>query len=95
MAEFGKAYDLRVATYFIWSFYSPSAKSIDGARGLGIDLQALGFDTDRRQDLLASPEALVSHVAYSQEQARRSQRFALGLEDAGQDARRKLLAPPQ
>lgn len=94
-AEFGKAYDLRVTTYFIWSFYSPTPKSIEGARGLGIDLQALGFDTDRRHDLLTRPEALVSHVAHSQEQARRSQRFALGLDDAGQDARRKLLGPPK
>jgi hypothetical protein len=92
-AEFGKAYDLRVATYLIWSFYSPNPKVIEGARGLGIDLHMLGFDTDRRHDLLTSPEALISHVAYSQERARRSQRFALGLEDAGQEASGKLLGP--
>jgi len=93
--EFGKAYDLRVATYFIWSFYSPTQRAIEGAKGLGIDLQALGFDTQRRHDLVTSPDALISHVAHSQDQARRSQRFAVGLEDAGQEARRKLLGPAQ
>ena len=31
-AEFGKAYDLRVATYLISTFYSPSPKAIEGAR---------------------------------------------------------------
>jgi hypothetical protein len=93
--EFGKAYDLRVTSYFIWSYYSPSPKVIDGARGLGITLEALGFDTNRRHDLVSSPEALLSHVAHSQEQARRGQRFAQTLLDAGQDAERKLLSPEQ
>ncbi len=92
-AEFGKAYDLRVETYLIWSFYSPTERASEGAKGLGIDLQVLGFDTDRRQDLLTSPEALISHVAHSQEQARHAHRFALGLEGAGQEAGRKLLGP--
>ena len=91
--EFGKAYDLRVATYFIWSFYSPTPRAITGAKGLGIDLQALGFDMQRRRDLVASPEALISHVAHSQDQARRAQRFAQGLEEAGTETRRKLLGP--
>ena len=92
-SEFGKAHDLRVATYFIWSFYSPSAKIVAGARGLGIDLEPLGFDTGLRGDLLTSPEALISHVAHAQEQSSRAQRFARALESAGQEARRKLLGP--
>ena len=92
-AEFGKAFDLRVATYFMWSFYSPTPKAVAGAKGLGIDLQALGFDTDRRRDLIANPEALISHVAQSQEQARKTQRFAEALEEAGRETRRKLLGP--
>ena len=94
-SEFGKAHDLRVATYFIWSFYTPSAKVVEGARGLGIDLEALGFDSEWRPDLLAKPEALISHVAHAQEQARRVQRFAGVLEHAARQARRKLLEPPQ
>ena len=90
-AEFGKAYDLRVATYLVWSFYSPTSRAIAGAKGLGIDLLALGFDTERRQDLITNPEALFSHVMNSQEQARQTGRFALALEDAGREMRRKLL----
>jgi len=92
-SEFGKAHDLRVATYLIWSFYSPTHRVVEGARGLGIDLEVLGFDTNRRADLLGSPEALISRVAYAQEQARREQRFAISLEEASQEARRKLLGP--
>jgi hypothetical protein len=90
-SEFGKAHDLRVASYFIWSFYSPTPRVIAGARGLGIDLEGLGFDTDWRSDLVRNPEALISRVAYAQEQARREQRFAVALEEAGLEVRRKLL----
>jgi len=92
-SEFGKAHDLRVATYLIWSFYSPAPRVVAGARGLGIDLEALGFDTDRRADLVVSPDVLISRIAYTQEQARREQRFAAALEEAGQEARRKLVEP--
>ena len=92
-SEFGKAHDLRVATYLIWSFYSPSPKVVAGAKGLGIDLEPLGFDSERRGDLLRSPEALISHVAHSQEQSRQEQRFAVALEAAGQEARRKMQGP--
>lgn len=94
-SEFGKAHDLRVATYLIWSFYSPSSKVVAGAKGLGIDLEALGFDTDRRADLVGEPEVLISRVAYSQEQARKAQRFARALQEAGEQAGRKLLGPPR
>lgn len=92
-SEFGKAHDLRVATYLIWSFYSPAPRVTEGARRLGIDLEALGFDTDRRVDLVRSADTLISRVAYAQEQARREQRFAVSLAKAGQLARRKLLGP--
>lgn len=92
-SEFGKAHDLRVATYLIWSFYSPSRRVIDGALGLGINLEPLGFDTERRGDLVRSADALISHIAHAQEQARRGQKFALVLEQAAQAARRKI-APP-
>ena len=90
--EFGKAYDLRVVTYLIWSFYSPTSRAIAGAKSLGIDLLALGFDTQRRHDLITNPEALFSHVMNSQEQACRTGRFALALEDAGREMRQKFLA---
>ena len=89
-AEFGKAHDLRVATYFIWSFYSPSARLVAGARGLGLDLVALGFDTARRRDLITNTEALISHVSNALREARRAGRFAQALQDASREASVKL-----
>jgi len=62
---------------------------------LGIDLEALGFDTDRRAGLVGSPEVLIPRVAYAQEQARREQRFAVALVEVSQEAQRKLLGPPR
>jgi hypothetical protein len=92
-AEFGKAYDLRVATYFIWTFYSPSVRVVEGARRLGLDMIELGFDTPRRQDLVTQPRALVSYVAHTLEQSRRAGHFVAALREAGQDAQQKLLGP--
>jgi len=92
-AEFGKAYDLRVTTYLIWTFFSPSARVVEGARRLGLDMVELGFDTPRRRDLVTQPRALVSYVAHTLEQSRRARHFATALREAGQDAQRKLLGP--
>jgi hypothetical protein len=92
-SESGKAHDLRVSTYLIWSFYSPSPKVVAGAKSLGIDIEALGFDTDQRERLLREPEVLISRVAYSQEAARKAQRFAVALVKAGEQARQKLVGP--
>ncbi|MBN1782730.1 hypothetical protein JW948_16460 [bacterium] len=91
--EFGKAYDLRVATYFIWSFYSPSRKVIKGAKDLGIDIEILGFDTDRRGNIIENPESLIDYFADAQEKARREKRFAKSLNKAGQDAFGKFFGP--
>ncbi len=91
--EFGKAHDLRVATYIIWSFYSPTLRAIEGAKGLGINLEALGFDTEWRADLVRDPDVLISRIAQAQEQARREQRFAKSLAIASEEAQRKLLEP--
>jgi len=89
-SEFGKAHDLRVATYIIWSFYSPTQKVIDGAKRLGIDLERLGFDTEEREDLVRDPRALIGKVAYPQEQARHNQRFAKALAEASKEYEQKL-----
>jgi hypothetical protein len=94
-SEFGKAHDLRVATYLIWSFYTPAPRVVAGARGLGIDLEALGFDTEHRAELVGSPEVLISRVVYTQEQARRDQRCAVMLDEASQQSRQKLSGPPR
>ena len=94
-SEFGKAHDLRVASYLIWSFYSATPRVVAGARGLGIDLEELGFDTSRRADLVGSPEVLIARVAHAQKQARREQRFLVALEEASREARGKLLGPAE
>jgi hypothetical protein len=62
-SEFGKAYDLKVASYLILSFTSPKQKIRVGCRNLGMDIEALGFDTDMRKQLIDEPENLVFHVA--------------------------------
>lgn len=89
-AEFGKGHDLRVGSYFIWTYYTPSSRIIDGARGLGIDLVTLGFDTDWRRDLIASADALIAHVSNSLLESRRAGRFAQALLDGGREAHLKL-----
>ena len=53
-AEFGKAYDLKVTSYLIWSFFTPSERAIRGAKALGLDLEPLGFDTDMREELIGN-----------------------------------------
>ena len=83
-SEFGKAHDLRVASYLIWSFYTPSKGAITGARALGIDLQPLGFDTDRRKDLIKCPETLIARVAYAQEFARQENMIFKALKESTQ-----------
>jgi hypothetical protein len=90
-AEFGKAYDLKVATYFIWTYYSATPRVVEGAKRLGLDVVELGFDTLRRKDLIEQPATLLSYVAHALEQSRKVQRFAAALEEAGQDVGRKLL----
>jgi hypothetical protein len=89
-AEFGKAHDLRVVSYFIWTYYTPPSRLVAGARGLGLDLVTLGFDTDRRRDLIESTDALLSHVSNALLEARRAGRFAQALQDAGREAELKL-----
>lgn len=92
-AEFGKAYDLRVASYLIWSFMTPTQRVVEGARRLGLDLVSLGFDTPLRADLIAMPENLVAHVANTLEVSKREERFARVLLESGQDASHKMLGP--
>jgi hypothetical protein len=92
-SEFGKGHDLRVAAYLIWTFYTPAPRVVAGARRLGIDIEVLGFDTDRRGDLVRDPAALISRVAHAQEQSRKAHRFAGSLLEAGEETRRKLLGP--
>lgn len=77
--EFGKALDLKVKAYFIWSFYTPSQSIIDGAKRLGLDVEVLGFDTPQRNLFIEKPENIMYHVANSLEVFSRSERFAQAL----------------
>jgi hypothetical protein len=92
-SEFGKAHDLRVATYFIWSFYKLAPRVKAGARGLGLDIEEIGFDTPSWKDLVNRPMALLSHVSNTLEQARVSRTFARALEDASRGTQLKLAGP--
>lgn len=89
-AEFGKAYDLKVTSYLIWSLTSPSPRAVAGARRLGLDLVALGFDTPQRPDLISKPEHLVAHVANTLEVSKREARFAHALLESGQQTALKI-----
>ena len=64
-----------------------------GAKALGIDLQPIGFDTDRQETLIESPVALLSKIANALEESRKAQRFAAGFEQAREEISQKLLGP--
>ena len=89
-AEFGKAHDLRIGSYLIWSFYTPNKAVIEGAKSLGLDLVSLGFDTDRRGDLIGKPENLVAHVANTLEVSKRHAGFARAQLKAGEAISKKM-----
>lgn len=89
-AEFGKAYDLKVSSYLIWSFITPSEVVTQGARGLGLDIEALGFDTDMRDELIKNPELLVYHVANALEVSRKESRMLQELASSMQQVNNKF-----
>ena len=89
-AEFGKAHDLRIESYHIWSFYTPKTTVIEGAKSLGLDLVPLGFDTDKRNDLIGMPGILLAHVANTLEVSKRHARFAHALLKASEEISEKM-----
>jgi len=92
--EFGKAHDLRVTSYLIWSFYTPHARVIEGAKRMGLDIIPLGFDTSLRIALISNPENLVMHVANAQEVCRRENRFARVLLESSKETSSKIIELP-
>lgn len=90
-SEFGKSHDLGIESYLIWSFFSPKENVIRAAASLGLDLTPLGFDTDRRNDLISKPECLLAHVANTIAVSRKSQNFANAIANAGEESRKKWL----
>jgi hypothetical protein len=89
-SEFGKAYDLRVTNFLIWSYYTPRPNVIEGAKQLGIDIASIGFDTKEREDLIRDPHALIAKIANTQESVRRAERFGKLIADVGDEVEKKL-----
>ena len=89
-AEFGKGYDLLAASYLIWSYYRPSPRAVAGARGLGLDLVELGFESSQRPNLVLRPENLIEHFAKTIEASKRERHFALALIKGGREVGIKL-----
>lgn len=89
--EFGKAFDLGVSSYHIWSLNTPKLRIIEGAKGLGLDLVSLEFDTERRLEFVRNPEALEAFVGDKLEESRREGRFPKMLSRQMDLAGRKLL----
>ncbi|MGD9932563.1 MAG: hypothetical protein AB7T37_02505 [Dehalococcoidia bacterium] len=82
-AEFGKARDLEVRAYLIWSYAEPKPREVEAARSLGLDLRQIDLTlTDPHQLLFAVGEAI------EQSEARSS--FAIRLAQSAQNAMSKL-----
>lgn len=84
-AEFAKGFDLKVTSYFIWSFYDPPQKVVDGARLLGIHVSPLGFGSVTRKTAL-DPDQLIIRFANELLNARNVGSFERVLRQTGSDA---------
>lgn len=91
-SEFGKAYDLKVTSYLIWSIKTPSSNIIQGAKHLGLDIETIGMDTKSFQEFEASPGSLLLYVANKQESIRKSENFYKQLQLTYNAANTKLLS---
>jgi hypothetical protein len=92
-AEFGKAHDLRVRAYLIWTYYTQARRLVDGARGLGVEIEPIGFDGARRSDLVENPIALLSWISLVVERSKRDELFANRAAEANREIQQKLLGP--
>lgn len=88
--EFAKGYDLKVKSYCIWSYVQPTAKQINGARLLGIDLEPLGFDAPAhmRQTRL-DPQALIAEFSRVLTDRRDYGRFEVVLAQSASESNEK------
>jgi len=89
--ELGKAIDLKVSSYLIWSFKTPKPNVVEGARRLGLDIKALELDGPRRKELIGQPENLAAHVGNTIEIVRKGARFSQALTKIGEDISHKML----
>lgn len=89
-AEFGKAHDLRVLSYTLWSLSAPAPRYVDGAKRLGLNLETLAFDT-KAKEWQDDARSLVNYVAGRLEDVRREERFAQLAIGSGEEISSKLL----
>jgi hypothetical protein len=78
--EFGKAYDLKVQSYTILSYYETPQRLKDAAKKLGIDLKDFGLGTDMRDEYLTGQRDLGHDLAETLEEARRAKSFVKTLQ---------------
>jgi len=92
--EFGKAFDLKIHSYLIWSLTTPGQNIIEGAKKLGIDLCSLEFDTGKRQDYIADPGILRQFVGDTIKKSSNEARFIETINSYRDLTARKMLKGP-
>ncbi|MDP2930265.1 MAG: hypothetical protein Q8N56_01490 [bacterium] len=89
-AEFGKAHDLRVLSYLIWTWWTPKKTLIQGAKKLGIDLVPVGFDSDLKKEFIEQPHSLFNHVLGEITRSRTENSFAMTIRKTEEEIEKKL-----
>lgn len=88
-AEYAKAMDLKVNSYLIWSFTTPSQRIIDGAKRLGLDVGVLGFDKPESLSLTQDPDILISFISNIIYNSKQNERFVKTLVQNTEIAKKK------
>jgi hypothetical protein len=88
--EFAKAYDLKVESYLIWSYFEVSQAVLDGTDRLGIQVKTIGLGKKERGPFL-DPLVLSRHIAEGVREARERSRFATTLAQAASEAQDKAI----
>jgi len=73
--EFGKAFDLKINSYLIWSLWKPQLRIVEGANRLGLDVSSFEFDTERINDFVGVPGSLVEYVWQKIDESWRARHF--------------------
>jgi hypothetical protein len=88
-SEFGKAYDLRVASYIIVSYYPLSDRLRIAASRFGLDVEALELHTDHRGAVISGSEDLGMDLAQKMARAEERATFAERLRESAFEAEDK------
>ena len=89
-AEFGKAHDLRVLSYLIWTWRTPKNYVIQGAKKLGIDLIPVGFDSILRKEFIEQPHSFFIHVSGEIKRSKSENSFAITIKNTKEEIDDKL-----